>query len=148
MCFREAALTWQGCHHRGLQELCQFNQFGRRFGIQDALAGMDDGPVGGEQCLGGAADVSGISLLQDHPWRLVIKQLFRQFRGCHILGNLQQDRAGPAGAQLGKSPAHQVWDALHDIHLFRPLGDGLVTAGGVEVRVDAPFLSGHTGGQQ
>ena len=148
MGLREAALARQGGHHRGLQEFGDLDQFGRGFSVQNALTGVDEGPVGGQKNFGGSAHISGVRLLQDNSGRLVVEQFFGQLGCGHIRRYLKQDRSWATGAQLGESPSHEVRYALDDVHLFRPLGDGLVASCGVEIGMDAPLLPGHASGQQ
>ena len=148
MVLGEGALAGQGGHHRGLQELGQLDQLVGGLGVEDALAGLDDGALGGQQGGGGAAHVGRVGLLFDGAGRLVVEKLLGQFGGGDVGRDFQQHGAGASAAELGEGAAHHGGDALDHVEFIGPLGDGLVAAGGVEVGMDAALVAGHAGGQQ
>ena len=64
-----------------------------------------------------------------------------------VVGELDQDRARPAVADLRERAAHRVRHGLDQDHLFRPLGDVLVVEQRAEVRRDVEQAPGIPAGQ-
>ena len=144
----KGALALQGGHHRNLQVLGQFHQLAGGLGVEDALAGGDDGPLGGKQGAGGPGHRLRVSGGADDLRRRVVELLLPYFLGNQVAGDFQQDGTGLAGAQLGEGVAHQLRHPVGVVDLGGPLGDALVAAGGTEYRVYALPVAGSPGRQQ
>ena len=148
MVLRERALATQGCHYRGLQEFSYLYQFAGSLGVHDTLSGVDDWVLGGQQCLGGPAYRFGVAgATHGLGWFVVEVQLAQLFRP-DILGDLQKHWTGPAASQFLKSPAHHLGNCAGGGDLSRPLGDGLIAAGGVEGGGNPQAFPGGGGGKQ
>ena len=132
---REDALGLERGQHRHLGRLRELQQLGRRVGIADALADVEQGILGGEQRLDGRLDVvrigPGAPALHRRVGMLVLVVL------AQIARDQQQHRAGPPGAQVREGAAHVLGDEVGAVDLAHPLGDRLERLGHVEVGVAA-----------
>ena len=85
-------------------------QFVPRFGVENALAGVNDGVFGGQQQLGGGAHIlriaGGAAALDGHIGVVRI----RQFAPEYIAGQLQQNGAWASQSQLAECAAQRVGD--------------------------------------
>ena len=148
--FREGALAGEGGHDGGLEKLGQFLKLGPGFGVEDALTGVDDGSLGGEESLGCFTDLLGIAAaaeLSDGPVGLDDGVVYVGLED--VRGQFEKDGAGTAGPELAEGPPHHVGDAGGYVDAFRPLGDFSVALGWGEGGADAgPVERGRSGKQE
>ena len=122
MIFGEGALALQGGNNRRVGHLGEGHQFLGRTGVDHPLAGVNDGPLGAGQQVNGVGHVL--------PHRAVLPALDGLVGvggfvvGAGGVGNGQDDRAGAAAAQHGKSPAHELRHPLGPVDKAVPLGNG------------------------
>ena len=144
---REGALALQGGQHRDLQKLGQLQQLVGSLGVEYALAGHNHRALGSDESAGGGGDGGRVGGDAHGLRRYVVEILFADLVGGQVGRDFQKHRPRLAGAQLGERLAHQFRHPVGKVDVGRPLGDGLVGADGVEVRLHADAIAGHAGWQ-
>ena len=133
MVLREGALALEaGGDGRG-EQLGQRSQLGPGLGVVDALAGVEDRALGGDQGVRGALHVRRVGRGPDRDRRDVAGRI-----GAVLVPDvprdLDEDRPRPAVAQPGEGAPHGRDDRLGQHQLVDPLGDVSIVQVGAEVR--------------
>ena len=135
MVLREGALALEARGHRRLEQLGQLAQLAPRLGVVDALARVDDRPLGRHQR----------RRHRGHGLRVGAEAHARRGDVAERLGHLfledvdrdlDQDRARAPVLDLGEGAPERVGHGVGHRHLLDPLGDVPVVDEGVEVRRD------------
>ena len=133
----KGALPLEARRDRALEELGERPEPLPRLGVVDALARVDDGPLGRHQHPGNLAHRHRIGRNPRPEGGHVVEGL-RHLLGHEIHGDLDQHRTGPPVPHLRERPPHRVRDRVGHDHLLGRLRHVLVVQEGVEVR-------GHVG---
>ena len=133
MVLRERALALEAGGDGRAEQLGQRAQLRPGLGVVDALAGVEDRPLGGDQEVRGAIDVRRVRSVADRDRRDVAGRVGAVL-GPDVPRDLDEDRPRPAIAKPGEGAPHRRHDRLGQDQLVDPLGDVSVVQVGAEVR--------------
>ena len=129
---REGALALEARGHGRGEQLGQRPQLGPRLGVVDALTGVEDRALGGDEGVRGSLHVGRVRGGPDRDRRDVAGRIWA-ILVPDVPGNLDQDRSRPAVAQPGERAPHGRDDGLRQNQLVDPLGHVSIVQVGAEV---------------
>src|ERR1700731_966614 len=129
----EGALAFEAGGDRRLEQLRYRLQLGPRLGVVDALAGVNEGSLGGDQLRGRRVHVRGTRSRQDASCRLVIDLAF-DLLVPHVAGYFDEHRARTAVTRHGERTPQRRNEHFRSVDLLGLFDDVLEIEGGVESR--------------
>ena len=116
-----------------VEQFGQGGQFGGGAGVDDALAGVDEGPLRAEEQVGGGVHIGGVGGGFVAPRRDIGVGGF--VVGGGGVGDGEDDRAGASAAEHRKGAAQELGGALGAVNVAEPLGDGFQAGGDIKLGV-------------
>ena len=129
----EGALGLEGSDDGGVEQFGKGGQLGGGAGVDDALAGVDEGMACAQQQVGGGVHIGGVGGGFVAPrWDIGVGSFVISGGG---VGDGQDNGAGASAAEHRKGAAQELGGALRAVNVAEPLGDGFEAGGDIKLGV-------------